>query len=285
MTVTTRVMQHAVMYSHLPNVGIVAVDVHDEAMLDTLVRNADIVINLVGTWYSSRGRGRRPYGRQYAKVHVQLTQKVIAACIRHGGKRYIHLSAYGASEAQTALLHSKADGEAEVLRHPELDATIIRPSVMFGRGDTLLRLMALMYNSIAFVPFADAQLQFQPVFVEDVASVILYSLENQGTIGEILTIVGPHVYTVSDLVSMVGECAGRKKSIRQWPERLAYFQRMFLPKVCLSQGNLVLLQQANQTMDPLTAESFAASYGISLTPLESVFAGCLVQPQEVPSAA
>lgn len=284
-TVVTRDISKAVDYRNMSNVGVVAADVHREDVLDMLIRNTEIVINLVGTRHSRRARRSKSYGVDFDRTHVQLPEKIVGVCMRHGGRRYIHVSALGVTEANaTELIQSKAAGEERAFSQPGNRVTVLRPAVIYGEGDHFLSLLAALHRQLPIVPLTDAQVQFQPVFADDVVAAIIHSLQNDATIGKILPLAGPQIYTLGQLVDLAGHCIGSKKSVFEWPRRLAGWQRLLLPKEAMTQGNLVLLQFANNTIDPIAAEGFAADCGVTLTPLETVVSGYLNKQFQVAEA-
>ena len=77
----------------LPNVEVVEGNVHDVALLARLFEGADAVVNTVGVLHSRPGR---PFGPDFARAHVELPQKIVAACRTAGVPRLVHISALGA---------------------------------------------------------------------------------------------------------------------------------------------------------------------------------------------
>lgn len=271
-TVATRRYEHVAHLLALPSVGVFAGDIYNEGVLDVLVKDADVVINLVGTLYSRRARIGREYGVDFAAAHVQLTQKVIDACTKHGVKRYVHMSAFGTSDQTgSPFLQSKADGEDIAFSRTQINATVLRPSVVFGKGDRFLTLLAALQKNQWVIPVTDTQVQFQPLYVGDLVQAIVYTLLNDATIGQLCSIVGPQVYTLGDLFALTGTYAGHQKSLWEWPPNMAYWKRFFYPGDVLQRGELGVLQLAShQPLDPMAAQALAYEMQVTLTPLEDV---------------
>ena len=115
-TAPTRRLARARPLLPLPTVTVIEADIHDDAALATLVRGHDAVINLVGILH---GRGGSPYGADFARAHVELPRRLVAACEAAGVQRLVHMSALGADGAAplpSMYLRSKADGEQAVMR-------------------------------------------------------------------------------------------------------------------------------------------------------------------------
>jgi len=79
----------------LPSCDLVEADVFEPETLQRLMRDVDVVVNLVGVLHSPSGK---PYGPAFAQAHVELPRRIVAAA-RHGGvQRLIHVSALGAAQ-------------------------------------------------------------------------------------------------------------------------------------------------------------------------------------------
>src|SRR4029450_9168274 len=115
----------------LPTVNIVECDVNVPAELQRLVARATAGINLVGILNES---GQNTF----ARAHVELPRKLVAACSAARVRRLVHMSALNADPAgPSQYLRSKGEGEA-IVRGSGLDWTIFQPSVIFGREDRFL---------------------------------------------------------------------------------------------------------------------------------------------------
>ncbi|MDR3413344.1 MAG: complex I NDUFA9 subunit family protein [Formivibrio sp.] len=244
----------------LPNVEYRGADVHDPAVLSQLVSGADVVINLVGILQGS------PADFQHA--HVDLTVKITAACRQAGVRRYLHMSALGADLAGPSLYQrSKATAEKRV-RQSLLDWTIYRPSVVFGAGDRFLSLFARLQRFLPLLPLAGAQARFQPVWVEDVAQAFVAGVQRPELIGQTLSLVGPKVYTLAQLVRLAGKYAGTNCMVVALPDWAARMQATLLSVLSnppISHDNLDSL-----TVDNVDPAGFPALLGWQPTALEAV---------------
>src|SRR5256885_10401075 len=118
-TVPSRRRERAKQLIQLPTVEVVEADATAPGVLQRLAAGRDAVINLIGILHSRRGRrderGPHDYGPDFARVHVELPQAVVAACRAVGGKRLLQISALGAApQAPSEYLRSKAIGEQAV---------------------------------------------------------------------------------------------------------------------------------------------------------------------------
>lgn len=205
-TVATRRLGNARSVLHLPSTKILVLDVHDYAALCGAMAGHDAVVNLVAILHGSQAA--------FDKVHVQLPQKIADACVRSGVRQLVHISALGANAQKpdslpSMYLRSKSMGEAILMANcSKLVLTILRPSVIFGAGDHFLNLFAGLQKIVPLVPLAGADARFQPVWVEDVASAVVKSLERSGSEQLTVEACGPQVFTLRELVELAGRLAG-----------------------------------------------------------------------------
>lgn len=215
-TVPSRRPQRAQHLRTLPTVELIESDVHDAAELTRLLDGCDAVINLIAILHGSEA--------DFQRVHVELPRRLAAACLSSGVKRVVHVSALGAAaDAPSKYLRSKAAGEA-ALRAAGLDLTVLRPSVIFGEHDRFLNLFARLQALAPVMPLAAATARFQPVWVEDVATAIVASLDDRSSIGQTVECGGPAVYTLEQLVRFAGRCAGHERPVFPLPDAVARLQ-------------------------------------------------------------
>jgi uncharacterized protein YbjT (DUF2867 family) len=205
-------------------IDVLEVDVFDPVQLARFVENADAVINLVGTLHGRRGN---PYGPEFAKLHVELPTKIVAACEGKGVHRLIQMSALGADPAGPSMyMRSKGDGEKAVRASSMLATTIFRPSVVFGPEDALLNKFAFLQRVFPVIPLAMPDAKFQPVFVGDVAKAIVNVLDLDAATGRVYELGGPSVYTLEQLVEYCGGVIGRQARIVRLPDAFARLQAL-----------------------------------------------------------
>ena len=220
----------------LPTVDVVDADILAPGVLERLARGRDAVINLVGVLHSRRGRrderGPNDYGPDFARLHVELPQAIVAACRAQGVKRLLHVSALGVSSmAPSEYLRSKAFGEQAVMAADDLDVTVFRPSVVFGPEDTFLNRFALFARLMPVIAVPCPEARFQPVYVGDVARALIRSLDDPGTHGMAYELCGPREYKLRELVQLVCDMTGRPRTILGLSDRLSYLQAAFMEKL------------------------------------------------------
>jgi NADH dehydrogenase len=203
------------------------------------VRDADVVINLVGILYE-RGRQR------FDAVHTAGAEAVAQAAALHGA-RLIHMSTLGADEESTsAYARSKAAGEKAVLAAAP-GATIFRPSIMFGPEDDFFNKFASLARFMPALPLiGGGKTRFQPAFVGDVAAAFAAAAAGETRPGTTYELGGPEVLTFRELMQYVLETTQRRRLLVPIPFGLAKLQALFLqmlPKPMLTRDQVELLRR------------------------------------------
>jgi NADH dehydrogenase len=249
-TVPTRRRERGKALILLPTVEVLEADVHEPAELARLAHGRDAVVNLVGILHSRRGRaderGPNDYGPDFARVHVELPQSVVAACRTGGVKRLLHMSALGAAlDAPSEYLRSKAIGERAALAAEDLAVTVFRPSVVFGPDDRFINLFVALARWTPMLALPCPQARFQPVYVGDVAAAMLAALDHPESAGKRYDLCGPRVYTLEELVRAALEAAHLRRSLLPLPDWFSYLQATaleWLPKPLLTRDNYRSMQ-------------------------------------------
>ena len=261
--VATRRFPRARHLQLLPTVEVACGDIHDDATLARMLRDTDVVINLVAILHGSES--------EFERVHVRLPERLGRACAAAGVRRVIHVSALGAAvDAPSRYLRSKARGEA-ALRAAGLDLTVLRPSVIFGERDRFLNLFAELQSLFPVMPLAGASARFQPVWVDDVATAIARAVDDPSTCGLTIECCGPRVYTLKELVALAGVWSGSPRAVLPLPAALGKLQALFMEllpgKTLMSRDNLDSMQVASVGSGKLPGLD---RLGVETTPLDAV---------------
>ena len=250
----------------LPTAEVVEADVFDPPTLRRLMAGVDAVVSLVGVLHSPSGQ---PYGPAFARAHVELPTRLVAAARETGVRRIVHVSALGAdANGPSEYQRSKAAGEAAIrAAAPDVAWTILRPSVIFGPGDSFLNLFAGLLEAFPLMPLGGAGARFQPVYVGDVAEVVAESLTRADAAGQVFEMAGPGVYTLKQLIEYVGQVSGHRRPVIPLPEGLAMLQAAALeclPGPLMSRDNVRSMRVDN------VASGAPQPWGRRPTPLEAI---------------
>ena len=245
----------------------VQANVRHAESVEAAVRGADAVVNLVGILFE-RGRQRFDAVQGYGAEQVAL------AASAHGA-RMVHVSAIGADEHSTsAYARAKAEGEKAVLAaRPE--ATIVRPSIMFGPEDDFFNKFAALARMLPALPLVGGgETRFQPVFVGDVAEAIARAVDGDAKPGATYELGGAEVRTFKQLMEFVLQTTERRRFLIPIPFALARLQATFLqfmPKPLITPDQVELLKTDNIVSAAAEAEGRTLNgLGIEPTTMETI---------------
>lgn len=247
----------------LPNVQVEECNVLDYHTLNVALRGADAVINLIGILHQS-------HHLSFNNIHHQLPAQLAKICADLGVKRLVHMSSLGADKAAPSqYLRSKAAGEAAILElKGKLNTTIFRPSIIFGRDDRFINLFASLIKLLPAIMLAKPNAKFQPVWVEDVASCFVNSLENTDTYGKTYELAGPKVYTFRELIQTIMDTLRIKRPIIGLSDKLSYaqaFMMEWLPIKLMSRDNVRSME-----VDNVSTQPFPGIFNVTPTALEAI---------------
>ncbi|HVY82408.1 MAG TPA: complex I NDUFA9 subunit family protein [Steroidobacteraceae bacterium] len=254
--VPTRNLSRGKHLTVLPTLKLELANVHDVRVLGQLFTGMDVVINLVGI-LNERGR------QTFRLAHVELASKIVEAMRAARVSRLLHMSSLGAgAQAPSQYLRSKGEAEALIrVAATSLDATIFRPSVIFGPRDSLTnRFAKLLRLTRGVLPLARPGARFAPVYVYDVAEAFMRALDNPQTIGKSYELCGPDIMTLADIVRTTAAAANLPCHLIPLPDFLAAAQGVlmdFLPGKPFSYDNYKSL-----TIDSVCTSDGCRSLGI-----------------------
>jgi len=267
--VPTRRLANGTHLKVLPTVQLVAANIRDGRVLGQLFAGVDVVINLVGI-LNEHGRAT------FRALHKDLTTRVIEAMRAQRVPRLLHMSSLAAgAQAPSQYLRSKAEAEAQVrVAAATIDATIFRPSVIFGERDTLTnRFAGLLRLSHGVLPLARPGARFAPIHVDDVVEAFMRALADRSTIGKSLDLCGPDVMTLEQLVRLTARAANLPCHILRLPDFIAAMQGVvmgMLPGKPFSSDNYRSL-----TVDSVCKQNGSEMLGLTLSRMEAVLPGYL----------
>lgn len=187
-------------------------NIRDEASTRAAMRGAAVVVNCVGT-LAWRGRNR------HVSVHTEGAARIARLAAQEGVRRLVHLSAIGAAEdAPSRYGRTKAEGEAR-LREAFPDAVILRPSVIFGAGDSLFERFASLARLGPVMLLPHARTRMQPVHVEDVAQAAFLAATGDVAPG-VIELGGPEVVTLRTLLRRTLDVIERRRLVLAMPAAL-----------------------------------------------------------------
>jgi len=167
-------------------------DIRDEDQIAECLRHSDIVYNLVGRDYETKNF-------TYNDVNAAGAGRIAKVAAQWNVPRLVHVSHLNTSHQSTSKFYrTKAEGE-DLVKEAFPNATIVRPSIMFGYEDKLLNNIAIW--SIWW-KLNHGQTKIRPVHVLDVAQA-LANLEGVPALPKTLHLPGPSALTFNYLIDLV----------------------------------------------------------------------------------
>ncbi len=236
-------------------------DVLSPQTLEEGMAGCDAVVHLVGII-----REHVPTNTTFYRVHVQGTGNVVAAAASVGVRRYIHMSALGAREGARSRYHQTKWAAEEAVHACSLPWTIVRPSVIYGRGDGFVSLLVWVVRRLPVVPLIGGG-RLQPVPVEQVAQGVARALARPSAVKQTYEVGGPDRVTLGELVDLIGKALGRRRILKlnvpRVVVRVATRALHRLPYFPLTPDQLLMLEEDN-VCDPAP---FFSTFGLAPLPL------------------
>ncbi len=168
-------------------------DLCEPASYEACLRHVDTVVHLAAT----TGKAER---EEYFRVNAEGTRALVERCRAAGVQRFLHVSTIAVNFPDTRRYYyaqSKQQAE-EAVRVSGLRWTIVRPTILAGRGSPVLAGMARLADLPAMPVFGDGRTPIQPVDVDDLAGFLAALIESDAFEGETIEFGG------SDVISMEG---------------------------------------------------------------------------------
>jgi len=179
---------------HASEVKIISTNILDPK-LQTKLKNYDALVHLIGI-------GRQSPKSTFKEINLNLTKNVIKACKNAGIKKIIFISGLGVSKNnQSDYFVSKYMAEREIM-NSGLDYTIFRASYIMGKTDHLTKILSMQIKKGIIVIPGLGKYRLQPIFVLDVAKIILEAVLEKKFSKKILDLAGPQKISFEDFVNL-----------------------------------------------------------------------------------
>jgi len=214
------------------------------------------VVNLVGI--------KREEGDQtFERVHVEATRNLIAAAKNVGIRRFIHISVVCSRPDPESGYHDTKWRAEELVRSSGLDFTILKPGVIFGKGDDMVTHLVKMVRFAPLFPVVGkGDSILQPVCATEVAVAVAAALERRESVGKCYDIVGPERMTLRQVVRTVAEGMGLRTWIINTPVWLQHLSVKWMNAVF--RNPLSTPAQLQMLIDGLAGDPEPAKIELSL---------------------
>ena len=180
----------------IPNIELVACNIHDERSLRENFKNTDVVVNAVGIL--------NEFGdNSFKLLHYLLIKKISAAMRVNKVNRLLHISSLNADiRAKSEYLRTKGKAEDYLLSETKdfCNVTIFRPSIVFGNNDSFFNKFATILRFSLVFPLACHNSKFMPVYIGDFTDFIISTVSSTNTYNTKINVTGPKEYTFREII-------------------------------------------------------------------------------------
>ena len=180
-------------------------NIFDTEKVKQILKNCDLVINLVGILYETRKQ-------KFEYIHSKFPYLLSNLCNEMNIKKLVHVSALGVKEKHISkYIKSKFQGEKNIQDNFK-SSIILRPSVIFGPEDKFFNTFASIAQFSPFLPLiGGGKTKFAPIYVADVAKAIVKALELNNLEPKIYELGGPENYSFKELMEILLKEIKKKK--------------------------------------------------------------------------
>jgi uncharacterized protein YbjT (DUF2867 family) len=212
--------------------------------IEEAIKNSDIVINLIGILYETKKQ-------KFSTIHSEIPNIISKFCSKNNVKKFIHVSAIGASpESKSLYQKSKFSGEEKALNNFK-NTIIVRPSVICGVEDNFTNLFSKL-SIFPIIPIININYKFQPILVNDVALAIEKIIDTKNNEGKIYELGGPKVLSFGEIVKSILKTINKKRFIVDLPMSIAKIQSVILSllpmKPILTQDQCQILSEKDNVV-------------------------------------
>ena len=231
------------MMGPLDQLDICSGNIANKDSIEPFIRRSDIVINLVGILYESRGN------QTFQNCHTLGAKNIAELSKKYDVERLIHFSSIGADvDSESKYQKSKGLGEKHITEiFP--DSTIIRPSIVFGPGDGFFSVQARLLKMLPVIPlFGGGNNCFQCVYVKDLAYGLIKIIELEKTKGQIFEFGGPDILSMKEIYKLIMNTLNIKRLLFPMPLSIAAMMgtiMQYLPSPIITYDQVKLLRQDN----------------------------------------
>ena len=188
-------------------------------------------------------------GRTFMEVDARGTEAMVSAARQAGVRRFVYLSGVGADPSSDRPWF-RAKGLAEaVVEGSGLRYAIVRPSWTYGPGDSSLNKFVDLIRCVPFVfpQLGSGKQRINPVFIDDVARLVVDVVEGDAAELATIEIGGRNVMTIDEIIRATMRVLGRVKPIVHVSSGLASGAAAcleLLPGQLLSRGAIDFITQS-----------------------------------------
>jgi uncharacterized protein YbjT (DUF2867 family) len=225
----------------LPGIRVAFVGTDNENALTQAFEGCDAVAHCAGI--------NREIGTQtYQKVHVEGTQRVVNAAKRSGVKKITLMSFLRARPNCGSPYHESKWAAEEIVRSSELDYTILKAGVIYGKGDHMLDHLSHAFHTFPFFALVGLADRFiRPTAVQDVVRILDACLTGGRLPRQTVAVVGPEEMSFKTAMTRVAHVVGKDPLMIRVPIALhrlfVFFFELTMKVPLISSAQLTILAE------------------------------------------
>jgi len=198
----------------LPGISTVTAGVGDEQSLERAFAGCDAVAHCAGI-------NREIGDATYDAVHVRGTASVVRAAERAGLQRLSLVSFLRARPDCGSAYHESKWAAEEILRSSNLAWTVLKPGMMYGRGDHMLdHLSKALLTFPIYIGIGHRRVR--PLAIRDAVEVLLAALVGERLAHKTVPILGPTQLGFDDVARLVAQVLEKRRVFVRAPIAFHY---------------------------------------------------------------
>lgn len=239
-----------------PGVEFFASDLSDVEVLRDAFAACDAVAHCAGI-------NREITNQTYQQVHIDGTRNVLEAAKKAGVKKIALMSFLRARPNCGSAYHESKWAAEELVRNSGVDYTIIRASMVYGRGDHMLdHLSHALYTFPVFAMVGFKEKGIRPLAIDDLTDILRAALVDDRLSRQTIAATGAEELYLKEAVLRVARVVGRKPWLVSAPVWFHYCLALFweltmkIPLVARAQVRILSegVSQSALECDPLPAD-------------------------------
>ena len=253
----------------------------DQHNVDLATKSADFIFNLIGILFENKKNS-------FEFVHSYIPNLIAKSARKKKVRGLVHLSSLNVEKCHNSKYAlSKVKGEQNI-KSIFPDCIIIKPGVVFGKGDNFTNLFNKMSRFSPFLPIIGSpdinvsaslrgiidfkkKVKFQPIYVGDLVKYMILATSKKK---KVIELAGPSIKTFDQIFSEILKVKKRKRIFLPVPfflaEVIAFFNELLpTPLITSDQIKLLMVDSISKKglvnlqeviKNPTSMESVLSSY-------------------------
>lgn len=180
------------------NIKVIKGDLLDVRSYAEFLASSDIVIHLA----AMTGKASP---QEYFDINTDGTKYLVQQCEKFGVKNFLNISTIAVKFPDISRYYyaqSKKLAE-DVVKNSRLNFTIIRPTIVIGKDGSIWLNLAKLSKSPLPIIFGGGKVNIQPIYIDDLADIILFIIHENLFHNETFDLGGPEILSFEDFIQMI----------------------------------------------------------------------------------